>query len=105
MNQKKSKMAQWLRAAGLGLLAFGALAVAHAQNAIEAVTSSTQSGSEVIRIDLAQPLTAVPAGFAVHTPARIALDFPGVTNAIGRSAICPSSRAPPAARGRCRAGS
>ncbi|MGJ7612313.1 MULTISPECIES: type IV pilus secretin PilQ [unclassified Variovorax] len=87
MNQEKSKMARWLRAAGLGLLAFGALAVAHAQNAIEAVTSSTQSGAEVIRIDLAQPLTAAPAGFAVQTPARIALDFPGVTNAIGRSAI------------------
>ncbi|WP_198083625.1 type IV pilus secretin PilQ [Variovorax sp. E3] len=80
-------MAQWLRAAGLGLLTFGALAVAHAQNAIESVTSSTQSGAEVIRIDLSQPLTAVPAGFAVQTPARIALDFPGVTNAIGRSAI------------------
>jgi type IV pilus assembly protein PilQ len=87
MNQKKSTMAQWLRVTGLGLLAFGALAVAHAQNAIESVTSSTQSGAEVIRIDLAQPLTAVPAGFAVQTPARIALDFPGVTNAIGRSAI------------------
>jgi type IV pilus assembly protein PilQ len=87
MNPKNSKMAQWLRTAGLGLLAFGALAAAHAQNAIEAVTSSTQSGAEVIRIDLAQPLTAVPAGFAVQTPARIALDFPGVTNAIGRSAI------------------
>ncbi len=87
MNQKKSTMAQWLRAAGLGLLAFGALAVAHAQNAIEAVTSSTQSGAEVIRIDLAQPLAAVPAGFVVQNPARIALDFPGVTNAIGRSAI------------------
>ncbi|WP_454904466.1 type IV pilus secretin PilQ [Variovorax gossypii] len=87
MNQKKSTMAQWLRAAGLGLLTLGAWAVAHAQNAIESVTSSTQSGAEVIRIDLAQPLTAVPAGFAVQTPARIALDFPGVTNAIGRSAI------------------
>ncbi|KQU84580.1 secretin [Variovorax sp. Root318D1] len=87
MNHKKSTMAQRLRAAGLGLLAFGALAIAHAQNAIEAVTSSTQSGAEVIRIDLAQPLTAVPTGFAVQTPARIALDFPGVTNAIGRSAI------------------
>ncbi len=87
MNQKKSTMAQWLRAAGLGLLAFGAVAVAYAQNAIESVTSSTQSGAEVIRIDLAQPLTAVPAGFSVQTPARIALDFPGVTNAIGRSAI------------------
>ena len=87
MNHKKSTMAQRLRAAGLGLLAFGAFALAHAQNAIEAVTSSTQSGAEVIRIDLAQPLTAVPTGFAVQTPARIALDFPGVTNAIGRSAI------------------
>ena len=87
MNQKKSTMAQWLRAAGLGLLTLSAWAVAHAQNAIESVTSSTQSGAEVIRIDLAQPLTAVPAGFAVQTPARIALDFPGVTNAIGRSAI------------------
>jgi type IV pilus assembly protein PilQ len=87
MNHKKSTMAQRLRAAGLGLLAFGAFAIAHAQNAIEAVTSSTQSGAEVIRIDLAQPLTAVPTGFVVQTPARIALDFPGVTNAIGRSAI------------------
>lgn len=87
MNQEKSTLAQWLRVAGLGLLAFGAVAVAHAQNAIEAVTSSTQSGAEVIRIDLAQPLTAVPVGFVVQAPARIALDFPGVTNAIGRSAI------------------
>ncbi|WP_208509124.1 type IV pilus secretin PilQ [Variovorax paradoxus] len=87
MNLEKSKMAQRLRSAALGLLAFGALAVAQAQNAIESVTSSMQSGAEVIRIDLAQPLAAVPNGFAVQTPARIALDFPGVTNAIGRSAI------------------
>jgi type IV pilus assembly protein PilQ len=87
MNLQKSKMVQRLRSAALGLLACGAFAMAQAQNAIEAVTSSMQSGSEVIRIDLAQPLAAVPTGFAVQTPARIALDFPGVTNAIGRSAI------------------
>jgi len=87
MNLEKSKMAQRLRSAALGLLAFGTLAMAHAQNAIESVTSSMQSGAEVVRIDLAQPLAAVPNGFAVQTPARIALDFPGVTNAIGRSAI------------------
>ncbi|WP_398497784.1 type IV pilus secretin PilQ [Variovorax sp.] len=87
MNLEKSKMAQRLRSAALGLLAFGALAMAHAQNAIESVTSSMQSGAEVVRIDLAQPLAAVPNGFAVQMPARIALDFPGVTNAIGRSAI------------------
>ncbi len=86
MNQNKSTMAQWLRAAGLGLLAFGALAVAHAQNAIEAVTSSTQSGAEVIRIDLAQPLTAVPAGFAVQR--RLAL------RSISRVSRTPSAALP-----------
>jgi type IV pilus assembly protein PilQ len=87
MNQRKSRFAQALRGLGMAVLAFTAAAVVHAQNAIESVTSSIQSGSEVVRIDLTQPLTAVPKGFAIQTPARIALDFPGVTNAIGRSAI------------------
>jgi len=87
MNQQKSMLAQWLRAAGAALLALSVAAVVHAQNAIESVTSSMQSGSEVIRIDFTQPLTAPPTGFAIQSPARVALDFPGVTNAIGRSAI------------------
>ncbi|MGJ7495732.1 type IV pilus secretin PilQ [Variovorax sp. RT4R15] len=87
MKQEQTPIATWLRAAGAMLLALGAAAAVHAQNAIEAVTTSMQSGSEVIRIDLTQPLTAPPTGFAIQTPARIALDFPGVTNAIGRSAI------------------
>jgi type IV pilus assembly protein PilQ len=86
MNQQKSSLAQWLRA-GFTFAVLSVAAVAHAQNAIEAVTSSIQSGSEVVRIDLTQPLTAAPAGFAIQTPARIALDFPGVTNAVGRSAV------------------
>ena len=86
-QEQQSTVATWLRAAGVVLATLGAVAVAHAQNAIEAVTSSMQSGSEVIRIDLTQPLAALPSGFAIQTPARIALDFPGVTNAIGRSAI------------------
>lgn len=60
---------------------------AHAQNAIEAVSSSIQGGQEVIRVDLAQPLTAVPTGFAIQAPARIALDFPGVSNGMGRNAV------------------
>lgn len=33
-----------------------------------------------MRIDLSQPLPAIPAGFA-------ALDFPGATNAMGRSVV------------------
>ncbi|MEJ8820684.1 type IV pilus secretin PilQ [Variovorax humicola] len=87
MKQVKITAAKWLRAASVTLLTLGVAAVVHAQNAIESVTSSMQSGAEVIRVDLTQPLTAPPTGFAIQTPARIALDFPGVTNGIGRSAI------------------
>ncbi len=72
------------------LFAFIALPTAsNAQtaNTIQAVTASVQGGSEVIRIDLTEPLAAVPTGFSIQSPARIALDFPGVVNAMGRSAV------------------
>ncbi len=62
-------------------------ASAQTPNTIQAVTGSVQGGTEVIRIDLAEPLTAVPAGFSIQTPARIALDFPGVANSMGRNAV------------------
>lgn len=58
-----------------------------AQNAIEAVTGSLQGGGEVLRVELSKPLAAVPAGFAIQAPARIALDLPGATNALGRSLV------------------
>ena len=58
-----------------------------AQNAIESVAASMQGGVEVIRIDLSQALPALPTGFLIQTPARIALDFPGVTNSLGRSSV------------------
>ena len=61
--------------------------LAQAQNAIQSLTASVQGGVEVLRIDTAEPLTSVPAGFAIQSPARIALDFPGVINAIGRNVI------------------
>ena len=60
---------------------------AQAQNAIQSLTGGSQGGTEVIRIETAQPLASVPAGFTIQSPARIALDFPGVVNAIGRNAI------------------
>jgi type IV pilus assembly protein PilQ len=40
-----------------------------------------------VRIDLSQAPTALPSGFAIQSPARIALDFPGVSNAMGRSTV------------------
>lgn len=78
-----------LRSASLSVaLLLGSLPfTAQAQNAIQAVSGSVQGGSEVIRIDLAEPLATLPTGFSIQAPARIALDFPGVTNAVGRSAV------------------
>jgi len=64
-----------------------ASATAHAQIAIESVTGSLQGGLEVVKIDLSEALTAVPTGFSIQSPARIALDFPGVVSAMGRSAV------------------
>ncbi len=58
-----------------------------AGNAIQAVSASVQGGVEVVRIDLTEPLTAVPTGFSIQSPARIALDFPGINNAMGRSTV------------------
>ena len=60
---------------------------ARAQTVVEAVTGSIQGGVEVVRIDFSQPLTAIPAGFAIQSPARIALDIPGATNGLGRSTV------------------
>ncbi len=74
------------RVLGLALLAglpFSALA----QNSIQSINSSQQAGSDVIRIELTQPLTEVPAGFTVQTPPRIAIDLPNVSNGLGKSSV------------------
>jgi type IV pilus assembly protein PilQ len=76
----------WQRVFMAMALMVAALA-AQAQSAIEAVSGSIQGGVEVVKIDLTQPLAAIPAGFSIQSPARIALDFPGVSNAMGRSTI------------------
>ena len=69
------------------LLAAGWSFQLRAQTVVEAVSSSMQGGIEVVRIDFSQPLQAVPAGFAIQAPARIALDVPGATNGLGRSTV------------------
>jgi len=60
---------------------------AQAQIAIQSVTGSLQGGLEVVKIDLSEVLPAVPTGFSIQSPARIALDFPGVVSTLGRSAV------------------
>ena len=77
------RLRRWIGIALVSLLSMAA----HAQNAIEAVTSTARADVELVRIDFTHPLAALPTGFVVQEPARIALDFPGVANAVGRSAI------------------
>ncbi len=87
MNKFTAVTWRRLRTALSGVLATGMLLCAHAQPVVQAVTSSLQGGSEVLRIDFSQPLTAVPAGFSIQAPARIALDIPGASNGLGKSSV------------------
>jgi type IV pilus assembly protein PilQ len=80
-------MIKWCARALVLAVALVAPCAGWAQNAIRSIDGSQQAGTEVVRIELAQPLTAVPAGFAIQTPPRIAIDLPGVTNALGRNSI------------------
>ena len=74
---------RFLALAVLAGSAFPALA----QNAIQSINSSQQAGSEVIRIEMSEPLATLPAGFTVQAPPRIAIDLPGVTNGLGKSSV------------------
>lgn len=58
-----------------------------AQGSIDAVTGSVQGGVEVVKIDFSSLPTTAPNGFSIQSPARIALDFAGVSNGMGRSAV------------------
>lgn len=86
MRHTTGALKRTIRILALAGLALNALSAA-AQNAIEAVAASIQGGVEVVRVDLSQALAAVPTGFTIQSPARIALDFPGVGNALGRSQV------------------
>jgi len=86
-NQENQMTAKWRARALTLVLSLGACASALAQNAIQSINSSQQAGSEVIRVELSEPLAAVPAGFVIQTPPRIAIDLPGVINALGKSSV------------------
>ena len=85
-NFKTIKHALGCWAVGLLLLAHSSLSYSQS-GAIESISSSLQGGVEVVRVDFSQALTVAPTGFIVQTPARIALDFPGVSNSMGRSVV------------------
>jgi type IV pilus assembly protein PilQ len=86
-NLLEISMMHWRSRALALALALGASFSAVAQTAIQSINSSQQGGSDVVKIELTQPLTALPAGFTVQAPPRISLDLPGVTNALGKSSL------------------
>ena len=69
------------------LLASAWSSAVRAAPVVENVTGFMQGGAEVVRIDFSEPLAAVPTGFAIQAPARIALDVPGATNSMGRNSV------------------
>jgi type IV pilus assembly protein PilQ len=89
-TQEMAKMSKW-RTLPAALMVLGttlcAPMAAWAQNAIQSITSTQQAGTEVVRIELAEALAAVPAGFSVQAPPRVAIDLPGVGNALGRNVV------------------
>ena len=97
MKKLKLSAARWVVAVLGSLVAMSSLhaqmtsgesqAAAGGMPIIQAVTGSLQGGVEVVKIDLSQPLKAVPHGFSIKSPAKIALDFAGVGNVMGRSTI------------------
>ena len=69
-------------------LAAGLLAVSgmsRAQNSIDSVNVTQQSGQILVRLTMKEPLAAVPASFTVANPARIAFDFPKTANNLGKN--------------------
>jgi len=65
------------------------VAPAHAQeikpNSIESMNVAQQGGILNVKLTFKDALTAVPSGFTVAKPARIALDFPNTTNGLGKT--------------------
>ncbi len=85
-HPKENKIMDLRRTQWAALLACAlAPAAAWAETAVQVVTGAQQSNGEVIRIELSEPLTDLPKGFAMQSPARIALDLPGVVNGTDRS--------------------
>ncbi|MDT7837572.1 type IV pilus secretin PilQ [Aquabacterium sp. OR-4] len=84
MRKWRARLAARLLASGLAL---AAPLMAMAENSIRSITSTQQAGTDVVRIELAEPLTAVPSGFAVQAPPRVALDLPAVANGMGRNTV------------------
>jgi type IV pilus assembly protein PilQ len=49
---------------------------------LKSIAASADTGSEVVRLEFDQPLSALPSGFVIQTPPRVAVDLPGVSSGL-----------------------
>lgn len=54
-------------------------------NAILGIEAARQGNDVTLRVDFKDPLAALPPGFSVASPAKVALDFPSTGNELGRT--------------------
>jgi type IV pilus assembly protein PilQ len=80
-------MHKWRATVAVLALALATPLAAFAQNMIQSITTSQQAGTDVVRVELSEPLAAVPGGFSVQAPPRVAIDLPGVGNGLGKNSV------------------
>ncbi len=77
-----------LTALVLALAAPLAWAQGAAKNVVESITfSSIQGGKILVKVGMKDALSAVPQSFAVTNPARIAIDLPDTSSALGKTQV------------------
>ncbi|MBC3883988.1 type IV pilus secretin PilQ [Undibacterium sp. FT31W] len=70
------------------ILMLGCCQLAMAQtNSIESVIANQQGANIIVKVSLKKPLTKLPTGFTIASPARIALDFADASNGTGKTNI------------------
>ena len=87
MKQNSFGMVRFFNRSALFAASVVASSLAWAQGSIENISGAMQGGVEIVRIDFSEPVAALPTGFVIQSPARIALDFPDTTSALGKSTV------------------
>lgn len=87
MKQNNFGMIRLMNRGILFAMSVTASSLAWAQGSIENISGAMQGGVEIVRIDFSEPVAALPTGFVIQSPARIALDFPDTTSALGKSTV------------------
>lgn len=76
---------KYLLGAVFGAVFAGSGALAQETNEIQTINVAQQAGGVVVKLGLKNPLKESPPSFSIANPARIAIDLPSTSNALGRN--------------------